>query len=586
MNPRPDPFNRTLSYLHQHVGPLIVAFFSAALVGLFTTADAKILQILIDDVLAPKNYGLLKIALVILLAVHILRGLFLFTSRYLVSRIGHRISRQIREELFRKVEALPLSYFEKNRSGQILARMSSDVPVVQGALMMTNTALTHSLTVFFCLALMCWLSWKLALFSLILLPVISTVVRWLSRRLRRVGSLMQERVGDLTASFSEAISGIREIQAFGAEEHQLNRFRQVNQAGYEAFMKGTKYTSLTSPIVELFYASGMALVIWAGARTVISGGLTVGQLVEFLACLGMMFHPLRSLTEIQATVKQSLGAAERIYDLLDEPLCIESRPGAPALVSVKGKVEYRGVSFDYGGENPVSVLFDIDLCLLPGQVAALVGKSGAGKTTLVNLLPRFHDATKGGIYIDEVDIRAVDLKSLRSFFGIVPQETFLFSGTIEENIALGKPGASSEEIRCAATDANAMEFIARLPEGFATVLGERGVNLSGGQRQRVAIARALLKDPKILILDEATSALDTESEALVQDALNRLMQNRTTLVIAHRLSTVAKADQIVVLEAGTIRETGTHGDLIALGGLYHHLCKAQVLEAPIPSDVS
>jgi subfamily B ATP-binding cassette protein MsbA len=582
-----DAERRAARYLLPHMRPLGTALVAAAIVGVLTTADAKILQILLDDVLQPKNYQLLIFTLVAVIVVHVLKGAALFASRYLVSKVGHLVACTMREELFSKVEALPLSYFQLNRTGQILSRMSNDVPVVQNALVTTNTALTNVFQVIFCLAMMFWLEWRLAAFTIVLLPVISWVVRLFSEKLRAVGILMQSRVGDLSATFAETVGGIREIQAFGAEEQELERFRKVNQASFKAFMKGTKYTSLTSPIVELFHAAGMVMVIWLGARAVIAESLTVGQLVQFLACLGIMFHPLRTLTEIQAAIKQAVGAAERVFQLLDEPVLIRNRLGARPLASLEGRVEYRGVTFRYGAEDSPTVLSNIDLVVQPGQVAALVGRSGSGKSTFVNLLPRFYDVTEGSIALDGVDIRDIELRSLRGFFGIVPQETFLFSGTIEENIAFGRPGATSEQIRQAALDANAGEFIERLPGGFGTVLGERGVNLSGGQRQRLAIARALLKDPRILILDEATSSLDTESEALVQDALRRLMKNRTTLVIAHRLSTVANADQIVVLENGTIRETGTHGQLIAQHGLYHHLCRAQLLEAapsePVPA---
>ncbi|MBI4872928.1 MAG: ABC transporter ATP-binding protein [Candidatus Riflebacteria bacterium] len=572
---------RAFAYLRDHVRPLVLALVAAAVVGLFTTADAKILQILIDDVLAPRSNQTLLLALAAVFVVHLLKGAALFSSRYLVSQVGHRIACRLREELFRKVESLPLAFFQQNRMGQILSRMASDVPVVQAALVTTNTALTNAFQVLFCLGMMFWLDWRLSLFSIVILPVISVVVRRFSEKLRGIGALTQSRVGDLSSAFAEAVGGIREIQAFGAEEQELERFRKVNQESYKAFMKATKYTSLTSPIVELFHAIGMVMVIWVGARSVIESSLTVGQLVQFLACLGMMFHPLRTLTEIQASVKQAVGAAERIFELLDEPVTIRDRPGARTLPSLAGRVEYRGVSFHYGADGNPNVLTNLDLVLEPGQVAALVGRSGSGKSTFVNLLPRFYDVTDGAILLDSIDVRDIALSCLRGYFGIVPQETFLFSGTIEENIAFGRPGASSTQIRQAAVDANAWEFIERLPAGFQTMLGERGVNLSGGQRQRIAIARALLKDPRILILDEATSSLDTESEALVQDALRRLMRDRTTLVIAHRLSTVANADQIVVLESGTIREIGTHAELMSRGGLYHHLCRVQLLDRPV-----
>jgi subfamily B ATP-binding cassette protein MsbA len=446
--------------------------------------------------------------------------------------------------------------------------------VIQNLLTVLARSVNDIFQIVFGVAVMFWVQFRLALLTFLILPVLSMAVRRFSNRLRAIGSQMQARLGDIATATHESVMGMKEIQSFGMEELTIDRFSRINEDNYRVNMKATKYGALTQPVVELFHAFGIGLVIWYGSVFVIDRTITPGQLMEFLACLGMIFHPIKTLTDVHNFLRQSEGAAERIFELLDHPVEIVSKPGAATISRVTGSVRYDRVSFWY--EDPDRpVVRDFELEVEPGQVVALVGHSGAGKSTLVNLLPRFYDVREGRITIDGQDIRAVDLASLRSHIGLVPQETILFAGTIGDNIRFGRQEATPDEIRRAAADANALDFVLRLARGLDTQIGERGVKLSGGEKQRIAIARAILKDPRILILDEATSSLDTESERLVQEAIDRLMASRTTFVIAHRLSTVVHADKIIVLEDGRVMEIGTHAQLFEKRGLYHRLCRAQ-----------
>jgi subfamily B ATP-binding cassette protein MsbA len=406
-----------------------------------------------------------------------------------------------------------------------------------------------------------------------MLPLITLIINKFNIKIRRVSKKAQIKIADISNVLQETISAVRVVKSFGREEYEYNRFREENEENFRAKVKNAQYEAVISPVVEFLAAIAFTAILWYGGFDVYHGRMAPAALITFFTVLLAISQPLTSLTKLSSTVQQALAAAERIFEILDVKNHIQEKEDPLVIEDIKGSVKFEGVFFAYK-ENE-EVLEDINLEVNPGEVVALVGPSGAGKTTLVDLLFRFYDPDRGKIYIDEIDIKEISLASLRKHIGIVPQETVLFSGSISDNIAYGDLQASDEEIEAAARAANAHDFIMSFPEGYDTIVGERGVGLSGGQKQRIAIARAILKDAKILILDEATSALDAESEALVQDALENLMINRTTFVIAHRFSTIKRANKIVVMDKGHIVEMGDHQSLMDRKGLYYRLYQGQ-----------
>jgi len=568
------PFRRSVAYLAPYKWRFLSALVCSAIAAVGTPGIAKILGYLVDEALGTKSLDKLRLVVTALVVLFAVKGLATALARYMMFSIGHGVTFMLRNDLYRQMIRLPLSFFERNRTGQIMARSTTDVPVVQNIMIQLHHCVTDSLRVLISLIYLVVLHPQLTLSIVLITPPMALAIRFISQRLRRIGTAIQTRLGDINANLQETILGIREIKAFVAERREAARFEEINRDNLRMNLKGAKYQSINNPVLEILVALAMSLVLWLGAQRVLRGELTEGEFLTYLAVLGQLFDPMKRLVDVYNNIKLSLAAFDRIFDFLDEPITIADRSDAETLPSCTGQVTFERVSFRYDDATP-PVLSDISLVAEPGKVVALVGPSGAGKSTLVNLIPRFYDVTDGRILVDGRDVRDVTLDSLRRHFGIVPQETILFSGSVRDNLTLGRPDATDEEIERAVRDANALDFITALPDGFDTQIGERGVKLSGGQRQRMAIARALLKDPRILILDEATSSLDTDSEKLVQEALERLMQNRTTFVIAHRLSTVTGADAIVVLERGSIRETGSHDELVARQGLYHKLCLAQ-----------
>ena len=505
-----------------------------------------IIKDMIDKVLMERDMVLLNLIAVGIVVVFFFRGIFFYGQSYLVSYIAQRVIIDVREMLYVKFQKLQLAYYEKKQTGTIMSYITNDVAALQAALV-------DSL--------------------MIVVPLIGQAMKIFGRKLKKSGSLIQERTAEITSLLQETISGVRVVKSFAREEHEIERFQNQNDLNFKANMKSVQLSSLLTPTVEFLAAVIVTVILWFGGYQVVNGALTAGALIAFLTYAVNLANPVKRISRVYGTINKAMAAAERVFDVLDTQEDLKDKPDAKELPKISGKVKFDHVSFGY--KDGVNVLHDLSLTANPGQVIAFVGPSGAGKSTIANLIPRFYDVTEGAITIDDIDIRDVTIKSLREQIGVVPQETMLFSGTIKENIRYGRLDATDEEIIEAAKAANAHNFIMNLADGYDTKIGERGITLSGGQRQRMAIARAILKNPRILILDEATSALDTESEEIVQEALDKLMVGRTSFVIAHRLSTIVHADKIVVLDNGRVQEMGTHQELMQTGGLYSHLYNIQ-----------
>jgi subfamily B ATP-binding cassette protein MsbA len=485
----------------------------------------------------------------------------------------------IRNALYRHILAQSAGFFAEQRSGQLMSLLSNDVNQVQQAASETAGDLAReSLTLVGFTALMFYYDAGLALVCMTGAPLIVYPLIRLGQRVRRTTRRSQEALAHVSHISAEAFTGHRIVKAFGSELLEAAKFGRANYLLFRTNMKVTAALSSLPPLMELLGGIGMALALWYGSSQIAAGRLTQGQFVSFFTAAFMMYGPAKKLSRVNANLQQAMAASERIFEMLDTHTEVVEAPGAPALVAFRDVIEFKDVGFGYREES-VRTLRNVTFSVRAGQMIAIVGRSGAGKTTLVNLLPRFYDVSTGSIRIDGVDLRSVSLASLRGQIGIVTQETVLFDDTIASNIAYGSPAATRSDIEAAARAANAFDFVTALPEGFDTMIGERGQRLSGGQRQRLAIARALLKNAPILVLDEATSALDTESELLVQEALANLMMNRTSFVIAHRLSTIRRADAIVVIERGRVVEIGRHDELLARpGGTYATLYQLQLLE--------
>lgn len=533
-----------------------------------------IIKDMIDDVLMSKDMVMLNLIAAGILVVMFTRGVFYYGQSYLVSYVGQRVIIDVRSVLFRKFQRMPLSYYDKQQTGTVMSYITNDVAVMQSAIVDNLIELvTEGSILIGSLAMMIYLDWKLSLLTLMTIPLVGFAMKIFGRKLKRSSTVIQERVAEITSLLQESISAIRVVKSFVRESYEIKRFEEQNWRNFQAAMKNVKLSSLLTPTVEFLAAIAVTFIVWFGGYEVVNEVITAGELVAFLTYAVNLANPVKRLSRVYAAIQKAMAAAERVFDIMDLDEKITDVPGAKPLPPIKGKVEFKDITFSYKEGQPA--LQHISLKAEPGQMIALVGPSGSGKSTIANLIPRFYDVDSGVITIDDHDIRQVTADSLREQIGLVPQETMLFSTSVMENIRYGRLEATDEEVIEAAKAANAEEFIKELPEGYDTKLGERGLNLSGGQRQRLAIARAILKNPRVLILDEATSALDTESEKIVQDALDNLMVGRTSFVIAHRLSTIFNADQIFVVENGHLREHGTHEELLAAGGLYSNLYNIQ-----------
>ena len=503
----------------------------------------------------------------------LLKGIFTFFQGYLMSSIGQRIVRDIRSKLYGKLQFLSLDYFTHKRGGELISRITNDVKLVEDAVSYGSTDLVYEgLQVVLFTFLVFFIHAKLALVTLVLLPVISLPIIKVGKVLRKLSRQTQEKMADINSLLYETIIGARIVRAFNMERHEIDKFGGFNNAYYKLTMKSKKRSLILSPATEfLGCLAGISVFIWGG-REVIAGQISFGVFGLFLGSLLSLIKPFKKLSQVNALNQQAVAASIRIHDVLETAPSVREKPGARELGGFSQAIVFEGVYFNYATQE---ILKDINLEVRPGEILAIVGPSGTGKSTLVDLIPRFYDPLRGRILIDGIDVREVTLESLRRQIGIVTQDTILFNDTIKANIAYGSLQAQKDQIIQAAILANAHSFIERLPLAYDTVIGDRGMKLSGGERQRIAIARALLKNPPILILDEATSQLDTESERIVQEALERLMQGRTVFVIAHRLSTVKNAHNIIVVDGGRIVEQGTSSELVVKGGLYKKLCLLQ-----------
>ncbi|MBP2632357.1 MAG: lipid exporter, fused ATPase and inner rane subunit MsbA [Firmicutes bacterium] len=569
-----NTYKRLLYYMKPYLprlGVAIVCIVFAATANLYVP---WVLKDVIDEVLAQKNMLMLNTIAIGIVVVFLLRGVFFYGQTYLMSYIAQRVIIDIREDLYRHLQSLSLAYYEKRKTGTIMSYITNDVSALQVALVNSMVEIVQESAILLgSLGTMFFLHWKLSLLTLITMPVIAQAMKVFGKKLKKTSFIMQERVADITSVLQETISSVRVVKTFVREEYEIKRFKVQNESNFRAQMKNTQVMATLTPVVEFLAAIGVTCIIWYGGVEVVNGRLSAGELVAFLVYAVNLANPVKRLSRLFGEVQKALAAADRVFEVLDTETEVKEKSTAIKLPTIDGKVSFKNVTFEYKPNE--AALNEISLEVKPGQMVAIVGPSGAGKSTIANLIPRFYDLKSGKIFIDDIDITDVTLDSLRQQIGIVPQETVLFNGSIYDNILYGDLNATKEQVIAATKAANAHEFIMAMPNGYDSQIGERGASLSGGQRQRIAIARAILKNPRILILDEATSALDTESEKIVQAALDKLMVGRTSFVIAHRLSTVLNADRIIVLEKGKIREQGTHKELLQLDGLYSSLYKIQ-----------
>lgn len=575
----PRDLLRLLSYAKPYRARLAIALFSLLVAGALGLAVPQVVRMLIDAAFVDRDSHKLNQLALLLVGVFASQAAFSFVRTYLLSYTGERIVADVRTQVYNHLTGLPVAFFANRRVGELTSRMASDVSVVQ-------TVTTGSITELLRLSIMLIggvtiifiTNPRLSLLMLAIVPIVIISAHLYGRYVRRLSTSVQDRLAEANSVLEETLSAIRIVQSFVREEYERARYRERIQDSLKLAVKRAVASGGFIAFIILVVYSGIAIVLWFGSRMVVAGQMTAGDLIAFVLYTFFVGGAVGGMTELYGQFNQAIGATRRVFELLDTKPEIKDPDDPEPLDKVRGHVQLIDVHFTYPDERALPVLKGVTVEAKPGEIIALVGPSGAGKSTLVALIPRFYDVSSGAITVDGHDIRSVRLADLRSAIGMVPQETTLFGGLVRENIAYGKLGATGDEIEAVARAAHAHEFIVEFPDGYDTVVGERGVKLSGGQRQRIAIARALLKDPAILILDEATSSLDSESERLVQDALETLMQGRTTFVIAHRLSTVRRADRIIVLEGGRLVEEGTHDELMTGGGLYKRLYEIQFRE--------
>jgi subfamily B ATP-binding cassette protein MsbA len=581
----PRDLLRLLSYAKPYRLRLAIALISLLIAGALALSFPQVVRMLIDAAVIERDSQKLNRLVLLLIGVFASQAGFSFLRTYLLAYTGERIVADVRTQLYNHLISLPVSFFASRRVGELTSRLTSDVTVVQtvttgsiAELLRSSILLVGGVTIIFIT------NTRLSLVMLAIVPVVIVAANVYGRYVRRLSTKVQDRLAEANSVLEETLSAIRIVQSFVREEYERTRYRdRILDSLQLAVRRAVASGGFIAFIIMVVY-SGIAVVLWFGSRMVVAGEMTAGDLIAFVLYTFFVGAAVGGMSELYGQFNQAIGATRRVFELLDIEPEIKDPDNPEPLENVKGHVQLVDVHFTYPDDRALPVLKGVTIEASPGEIIALVGPSGAGKSTLVALIPRFYDVTSGAILVEGREIRSVRLADLRGAIGMVPQETTLFGGPIHENIAYGKLGATAGEIEAAARAAHAHEFIIEFPAGYDTIVGERGVKLSGGQRQRIAIARALLKNPAILILDEATSSLDSESERLVQDALETLMQGRTTFVIAHRLSTVRRADRIIVLDEGRIVEEGTHEELLGTGGLYKRLHDIQFRDYPTISS--
>ena len=566
-------YRRLLELIKPYWSKLTIAMICMVFVSLLEGGQAYLVKPALDDVFINKDAKKLFLLPFVIVILFLLKGIFNYVQAYLMNFVGLRVVANLRAKLYDHLQTLSLSFFTKTSTGILISRITNDVNLIQGSVSNVITGLLKDIfTIIVLIGVVFYQNWKLAIIALIVFPLAIIPIKEFGKRLRKFSRRSQEQMGSITTFLHETITGNRIVKAFNMEEYEKRRFAQENDRFFMTVFKRAKIRALSHPLMELIGGVGAAFVIWVGGYSVIRGETTPGTFFSFMAALFMLYNPIRDLNKVNLEIQEGLAAAARVYELLDIFPDIKDEPGALPLLPISKGIDFQNVTFKYDGEP---VLRNISFQVRTGEVVAIVGMSGAGKTSLVNLLPRFYDIEEGYILFDGCDIRKVTIHSLRDQIGLVTQQTILFNDTVRNNIAYGSQGRTDQEMIEAAKAANAHDFIVRLSQGYDTLIGEQGVKLSGGERQRLSIARALLKNAPILILDEATSSLDSDSETEVQKALDRLMENRTVFVIAHRLSTIRNAHRILVLSSGELVEEGNHDVLMARQGEYRRLHELQ-----------
>ena len=568
-------FRKILKYARPYTKSLIFAFICLTLTSLVNLVLPLIVRNMINAVVILKDSQILDGLAWDLFFIIILQAVFAVTHNYIFGFVGHRMTTDFRIEFFSHIQSLSLRFFQERRVGEILSRMNNDISVIQNALISIPVALLRqSITLIGAMAIILYLNWKLTGLILLILPPLMIFARVFGKRLRLFSEKLQDQVAQAVVVLEEVASSIKIVKSFTRENYERERFKKEIETAFERAVDKLKISSFFGPFILGLTFMVSAVLIWYGGYQVMSGATTPGELAAFFLYALIVAGPIGTFVRLYTQIQEASGAIRRVYEILDTAPAIDNPENPIFLENITGRIQFENVSFGYRQE--FEILHNISFDVRPGQTVALVGPSGAGKSTVIKLLHRFFDASQGSIRLDEHDIRSLDRKSFLNQIALVPQETLLFGGTVKENILYGKLDATDQELEGAAKKANAHDFIVDLENGYETIVGEKGAKLSGGERQRIAIARAILKNPKILVLDEATSSLDNCSEALIQEAVEKLMEGRTTFIVAHRLSTIHKADQIIVLEKGRVVETGQHEELMNNKNLYYNLYKLKM----------